>query len=158
MFFQSCPKLNILFIAILFFAIPSYANEFLNTPDDAMFFEVQGDGNEAGFFTLVKFVVDEDKLPKQSLIPSEEEIDAELLFQKLLLLEPQIVILENSAKCRIDRGPYYNLNDLISRGTEVTFSYLFKTDAFVLGASCKVQIFVLGESSPRKTIQYYTKR
>lgn len=145
-------------ILLLLITIKSNASDFLDTPDDVSFFELYGDGTEAGFFTLVKFIADEDRLPKPSLLPGSSDIDAEVLYQKLLLLEPQIIFLENTANCEVFQGPYYNLNNLVSYGTEVSFSYLIKTDSHLLNASCKLELYVLGEAHPRKTVKYFTKR
>lgn len=145
-------------IILLLIVIKSNANDFLDTPDDVAFFELYGNGTEAGFFTLVKFIADEDRLPKQPLLPGSVDIDAEILYQKLLLLEPQIVFLENTANCEVFQGPYYNLNNLVSHGTEVSFSYLIKTDSHLSNASCILELYVLGETLPRKTVKYFTKR
>ncbi len=158
--------LNIFFIfsTLLISYISSAENlEFLDTPDELNYFKLKGHGLEAGFFVLIKFIANETLLPKSSLIPNLEakqpttqEINQEYVFKKLLLLEPIIIFSNNSAECNIFQGPYYHLNEIVDEGTEVSFSYLIGTNAKNPGLSCNLEIFVLGENQPRKTIDYST--
>lgn len=142
-------------LALFYTNIALAQDGFLNTVDTETNSVVHGEGVERGYYVQVSFLVPEDIIPKNSKLDPSEPLSDEALQKYLNKVEPVLKFSQNTAGCHIFQGPYYNTNDKVANGTQVTVAYLIEGSSTEKDKFCKLRIYLADSSTLLREIDYF---